>query len=159
ADQACAICKEETESKLPATYTSRQTLDLFWQRRMATDVDHAIRVGHAFLGLRLQCAQCHRHPHDVWTQDDLLSFANFFMRVPDLGDLGGSRAAPKPEVTDLQKKKIAELPNPEKGKAALTRQLGDREIWVLTQSDLNGAGMKGGRSFFTGAGKGSGFAA
>ena len=37
-----------------------------------------MQFAHAFLGLRLQCAQCHRHPYDVWQQDDLLSFANFF---------------------------------------------------------------------------------
>jgi len=76
------VAREEADGKAPTTYASRKTLDLFWQRRMGTDVDHAIRVGHAFLGLRLECAQCHRHPSDIWTQDDLLSFGNFFMRVP-----------------------------------------------------------------------------
>ena len=45
----------------------------------------AMQVAHAFLGLRLECAQCHRHPHDVWQQDDLLTFANFFMRVRKVG--------------------------------------------------------------------------
>ncbi|MSR52595.1 MAG: DUF1553 domain-containing protein [Gemmataceae bacterium] len=62
-------------------YSSRRTLDLYWQRNNATGVKGAMQVAHAFLGLRLECAQCHRHPHDVWQQDDLLSFANFFMRV------------------------------------------------------------------------------
>ena len=47
-----------------------------------------LQVAHAFLGLRLECAQCHRHPHDVWQQDDLLSFANFFMPVRELGFQG-----------------------------------------------------------------------
>lgn len=62
-------------------YAQRRTLDTFWLRRDATRVPGAIQFSHAFLGLRLQCAQCHRHPADVWQQDDLLSFANFFMRV------------------------------------------------------------------------------
>lgn len=91
AKETATILKEEAEAKPPAAYAARQTLDLFWQRRMTTDVDHAIRIGHAFLGLRLQCAQCHRHPHDVWTQDDLLSFANFFMRVPHFKQHGTAK--------------------------------------------------------------------
>ena len=60
---------------------SRKTLDLYWHRFDTTGVKGTVQVAHAFLGLRLQCAQCHRHPTDVWTQDDLLSFANFFKRV------------------------------------------------------------------------------
>ncbi|OAI53894.1 hypothetical protein AYO44_15655, partial [Planctomycetaceae bacterium SCGC AG-212-F19] len=66
-------------------YKSRQTLDLYWQRNHAHGVNAALQVAHAFLGLRLECAQCHRHPHDVWQQDDLLSFANFFMPIRKVG--------------------------------------------------------------------------
>jgi hypothetical protein len=62
-------------------YAHRRTLDLYWQRGGGGGVRAAMQVSHAFLGLRMGCAQCHRHPHDVWRQDDLLSFANFFMRV------------------------------------------------------------------------------
>ncbi len=66
-------------------YAQRQTLDLFWQRRGSDGVGGALQVAHAFLGLRLECAQCHRHPHDSWQQEDLLDFANFFMRVRPVG--------------------------------------------------------------------------
>jgi len=48
------------------SYADRKTLDLYWQRSHATGVKGALQVAHAFLGLRLECAQCHRHPHDVW---------------------------------------------------------------------------------------------
>ena len=34
-----------------------------------------------FLGVRLQCAQCHNHPFDRWTMDDYYGFAAFFARV------------------------------------------------------------------------------
>jgi hypothetical protein len=69
-------------------YAQRRTLDLYWQRRGSDGVGGAMQVAHAFLGLRLECAQCHRHPHDVWQQDDLLDFANFFMRVRKVGFQG-----------------------------------------------------------------------
>ncbi len=69
-------------------YSKRQTLDLYWQRRASAGVSGTLQIAHAFLGLRLECAQCHRHPHDVWQQDDLLSFANFFMHVRQPGFQG-----------------------------------------------------------------------
>jgi hypothetical protein len=33
------------------------------------------------MGMRIQCAQCHDHPFDQWTQDDYYSFASFFSQV------------------------------------------------------------------------------
>jgi hypothetical protein len=38
-------------------------------------------VAQVFLGVRLQCARCHNHPFDRWTQDDYYSLAAFFPRV------------------------------------------------------------------------------
>lgn len=84
-------------------YTRRRTLDTFWLRRDATRIPGTIQFGHAFLGLRLQCAQCHRHPADVWQQDDLLSFANFFMRV---GKLPDSRSAEDRKSQEAAAKQI-----------------------------------------------------
>jgi hypothetical protein len=34
-----------------------------------------------FLGTRLNCAQCHNHPFDRWTQDDYYSWAAVFSRI------------------------------------------------------------------------------
>lgn len=38
-------------------------------------------VAQAFLGTRLQCAQCHNHPFDRWTMDDYYGWAAFFSQV------------------------------------------------------------------------------
>jgi len=38
-------------------------------------------VAQIFLGMRTQCAQCHNHPFDRWTQDDYYSFAAFFSQI------------------------------------------------------------------------------
>ncbi len=78
-------------------YAGRKTLDIYWQRRDAAGVKGTLQIAHTFLGLRLECAQCHRHPHDVWQQDDLLSFANFFMRVRQAG-FGGENEKKYPET-------------------------------------------------------------
>ena len=38
-------------------------------------------VAQVFMGIRVQCAQCHNHPFDRWTQDDYYSFAAFFVQI------------------------------------------------------------------------------
>ena len=86
-----------------ALYQQRKTLDLYWQRSSSSGVPAALQVSHAFLGLRLECAQCHRHPYDVWQQDDLLSFANFFMRVRTIG-FQGENEKKYPEIAVVFKR-------------------------------------------------------
>jgi hypothetical protein len=38
-------------------------------------------VAQVFMGIRVQCAQCHNHPFDRWKQDDYYSFAAFFAQI------------------------------------------------------------------------------
>ncbi len=38
-------------------------------------------VAQVFMGMRIQCAQCHNHPFDRWTQNDYYSFAAFFAQI------------------------------------------------------------------------------
>jgi len=87
-----AMIEEDIDSKRGLNaYVGRRTLDLYWQKSRGNSdggtapVKTAVQVAHGFLGLRLECAQCHRHPHDIWQQDDLLSFASFFTKVSQPG--------------------------------------------------------------------------
>lgn len=41
----------------------------------------AENVAQVFMGMRLQCAQCHNHPFDRWTMDDYYGFVSFFTQV------------------------------------------------------------------------------
>ncbi|MEQ8768376.1 MAG: DUF1549 and DUF1553 domain-containing protein [Planctomycetota bacterium] len=41
----------------------------------------AENVSQVFLGIRIQCAQCHNHPFERWTMDDYYGFAAFFGRI------------------------------------------------------------------------------
>jgi len=41
----------------------------------------AENVAQVFLGMRIQCAQCHNHPFDRWTMDDYYGFASFFTQI------------------------------------------------------------------------------
>ncbi len=38
-------------------------------------------VAQVFMGMRVQCAQCHNHPFDRWTMNDYYGFAAFFAQV------------------------------------------------------------------------------
>lgn len=38
-------------------------------------------VAQVFMGMRIQCAQCHNHPFDRWTMNDYYSFAAFFTQI------------------------------------------------------------------------------
>lgn len=41
----------------------------------------AENVAQVFMGMRIQCAQCHNHPFDRWTQDEYYGFAAFFSQI------------------------------------------------------------------------------
>ena len=38
-------------------------------------------LAQVFMGMRIQCAQCHNHPFDRWTTDDYYGFAAFFSQI------------------------------------------------------------------------------
>jgi hypothetical protein len=159
------VMMEENAAKGPdlRAYAGRKTLDLYWQRTNANGVKGALQVAHAFLGLRLECAQCHRHPHDVWQQDDLLSFANFLMRVTGPGSpaspaLNKEADALVKEAKDLkdQAKKLGEkAKDKSQPKEAITRL--NAEIKALNEKaqalEATGKRLKG--SEVHGSGKAS----
>ncbi len=50
--------------------------------RTAADVNDCVEsISQVFLGARLQCAKCHNHPFERWTQDNYYGMAAFFNRV------------------------------------------------------------------------------
>ena len=70
---------------------TRETLDLFWRRQQPVTLDQwGEKTAAAFLGVRLECAECHKHPFDRWTQADYRAFANIFA-AGHLRHLAGSR--------------------------------------------------------------------
>lgn len=50
-------------------------------RALRKPADRAEATAQVFLGIRLQCAKCHNHPFDHWTQDDYYAWTNFFGRI------------------------------------------------------------------------------
>ncbi|MFK8114336.1 MAG: DUF1549 and DUF1553 domain-containing protein [Rubripirellula sp.] len=52
---------------------------LYRDRRSPDEV--ATLTSQLFLGIRLECAKCHHHPFERWSQDDFYQFAAFFAKV------------------------------------------------------------------------------
>ena len=66
----------------PADFATRDTMPYFWTRRnLGKPEEQALSFAHAFLGVSLQCAQCHKHPYDQWTKQDFDQFTAFFAGV------------------------------------------------------------------------------
>jgi hypothetical protein len=50
--------------------------------RISRDPENSVETtAQLFLGVRIQCAKCHNHPFERWTQDDYYGFAAFFSRI------------------------------------------------------------------------------
>lgn len=56
-------------------------------RDRPSTVEIGSSISQLFLGVRLECAKCHHHPFEVWSQDDFYGFAAFFARVGHHGGL------------------------------------------------------------------------
>jgi hypothetical protein len=81
--------------------------------RVSADArEQAEHVGRLFLGVRLQCANCHNHPLDRWTQDDYHGLAAVFARL--------ERGAVVRLIAH------GEVIHPKTGEAALSRLPGER---------------------------------
>ena len=67
---------------LPDSFGLGNGMPTFWSRQSLKEPkDTAMSVAHAFLGIQLQCAECHKHPFDQWTQADFNDFSQFFDSV------------------------------------------------------------------------------
>jgi hypothetical protein len=148
-----AALKENDTSK----YAERETLDLFWRRRNANvPVEQwGEKTAAAFMGVRVECAQCHKHPFDRWTQADYWAHANLFGQVTqgfssdakkqiDAENLqrkkeAGKRKPPLNQFVQLREIFVggrnAVKPNPETGKPLPAKALGGPEIPYVRGED------------------------
>nr|WP_236649856.1 DUF1549 domain-containing protein [Rhodopirellula sp. SM50] len=66
---------------LAATGTVIANPPVAWYKRVKEPKQQIEDVAQLFLGVRLQCAQCHHHPFERWSQTDYYSLAAFFSRI------------------------------------------------------------------------------
>lgn len=66
---------------LAATGTVIGNPPVAWYKRVKEPKDQVEDVAQLFLGVRMQCAQCHHHPFERWSQDDYYALSAFFSQV------------------------------------------------------------------------------
>ncbi len=72
---------EFTREILAANGSPETAPPVVWYRELKKADEFVDDSAQVFLGMRLQCAKCHHHPFERWSQDDYYSFAAFFSRV------------------------------------------------------------------------------
>lgn len=55
--------------------------EMFYVQFRGEPIEATTAVTRVFLGTQLQCAKCHDHPFDKWTQKDFYGMAGFFVRL------------------------------------------------------------------------------
>jgi hypothetical protein len=90
-----------------------------WYKRVKEPTQQLEDVAQLFLGVRMQCAQCHHHPFERWSQDDYYSFAAFFSQV------GRKPTATRGEDMIFHKRGKAGATNIKTGKVLPPAALGD----------------------------------
>jgi len=101
-----------------------------WYREIRTAeaaVDDAAQV---FLGLRIQCARCHHHPFEKWSQDDYYGFAAFFARIGRKAGLEGIQ-----EEQRIFAQRTGEVNHPKTGKAMKPKGLDAPELDIAADQD------------------------
>ncbi len=69
-----------------------------WYRAVSSREQQAEDAAQLFLGLRIQCARCHHHPFEKWSQGDYYGFLAFFSRVGKKQGENGIEAAQEPFI-------------------------------------------------------------
>lgn len=110
----------------------------YW-RAMREPFMRAESTAQVFLGVRLQCAKCHNHPFDRWTQDDYYSWSNLFARVDyrivanNRRDRNDSHEFDGEQIVFMSRK--GEVKDPRTGKPAPPRFLSADAAPLASQSD------------------------
>ena len=85
-------------------------------------------VAQMFMGMRIQCAQCHNHPFDRWTQDDYYNFSAFFSQV-------GRKAGEDQREQIIFNAGGGEVPHPVTGQNAVPHFLGGGKAEIKPGED------------------------
>ncbi|MBM3846991.1 MAG: DUF1549 domain-containing protein, partial [Verrucomicrobia bacterium] len=86
----------------------------------------AENTAQVFMGMRIQCAQCHNHPFDRWTMNDYYGFASFFARI-------GRKPGEDPRETIVFDRNEGEMKHPVGGRVMKPKFLGGQEAKLASE--------------------------
>ncbi len=114
---------------LGATGTIVENPPVAWYKRVKEPNQQLEDVAQLFLGVRMQCAQCHHHPFERWSQHDYYAFAAFFSQV------GRKPTAIAGEDLIFHKRGIAQIENKKTLQPVKPAALGQEPVEILPDDD------------------------
>jgi uncharacterized protein DUF1549/uncharacterized protein DUF1553 len=114
---------------LTATGTPGQSPPVGWYREVKDASAQLEDTAQLFLGLRIQCARCHHHPFEKWSQQDYYSFSAFFSQV------GRKRGQVQNEDRIFHKVGLATAQNPKTGQSVKPSGLGSQPLELSPEQD------------------------
>jgi len=107
---------------------------VIWYREVGKMNEQVEDVAQLFLGIRIQCARCHHHPFEKWSQDDYYSFAAFFSRI-GTKNLAAGLSPQAREKRIFHNEGIAQAQHPRTGKQLKPAGLGAAVLDVPADRD------------------------
>lgn len=104
-----------------------------WYSRVTEPKQQIEDVAQLFLGVRMQCAQCHHHPFERWSQDDYYSLSAFFTRIGRKPE--NNSGAARGEVMIFHKRGTAVAINVKTGVPLKPAALGDAVGQIVADED------------------------
>ncbi len=90
----------------------------YYMRDRGMPLDNMANTARVFLGTRVECAQCHNHPFDKWTQMQFYQMAAFTYPVETNDYYGASIGAARETLRERERaardKVMAQLPKPDR---------------------------------------------
>jgi hypothetical protein len=128
---------------LTATGEEVQNPPVAWYREVKDVFSQVEDTAQLFLGTRLQCARCHHHPQEKWSQQDYYSFAAFFAQVgyqlPPKADVKQGdkkpKDAPRVPVHVIVRGRPVKLTNPRTGMEVFPTPLGGEPLVLPAGAD------------------------
>ena len=100
-----------------------------WYRSVRETNQQMEDTAQLFLGLRIQCARCHHHPFEKWSQQDYYGFEAFFTRV------GRKKGLQTGEERIFHQRGVATAVNPRSGQAVKPAGLGSPTLELSPDQD------------------------
>jgi hypothetical protein len=114
---------------LAATGEIRTNPAVAWFKRVKEPQQQVEDVAQLFLGVRMQCAQCHHHPFERWAQRDYYSLAAFFSQI------GRKLSSTPEEEVIFHKRGVAQAENKKTRQQVRPAGLGGESLEIPPDED------------------------